>query len=141
MGLEGSVQPESPHKQYVKDPILNEVLNHTMPLRAYEKAKGMGMYAATSHASIPMMSTTGVGEMMPETELPSFARGMSNVPTARPQVLQEGQESGHVPMESIPEGLSALDVAALVTPAPVARAMTDFSRMRAILEASKGRRS
>ncbi len=122
-------------KHYAKDPVLNEILNATIPLRQYEKMRGMGMYSATSD-SMPAFQATGVGEMMPEAEMPAFARGMPTMPS----LLKEGQESSHVPMAALPEGLSALDVAKVVTPAPIAEAMTNFDRMRKVLEASKRRR-
>lgn len=139
--LEDGVAPRPPQRQLAKDPVLNEILNQTVGLRAYEKAKGMGMYAAMDQPAMmtpPVMQSTGVGEMMTEAEMPSFARGMPtmpNVPVSAPSTSE-----GHAVMAALPEGLSALDVAKAVTPPAVASAMTDFSRMRKVLEMSKGKR-
>jgi hypothetical protein len=126
-------------RQLAKDPVLNEILNNTVGLRAYEKAKGMGVYAAMDQPAMmapPAMQATGVGEMMTEAEMPTFARGEAPmVPVSAPST-----SDGHAVMAALPEGLSALDVAKAVTPPAVANAMTDFSRMRKVLEMSKGKR-
>ena len=144
MELEEGVAPAPQMRQLAKDPVLNQILNQTVPLRTYEKAKGMGMYAAMDQPAMAMMpqapavSMMGVGEMMSESEMPSFARGiptMPNVPVSAPSTSE-----GHAVMAALPEGLSALDVAKAVTPPAVASAMTDFSRMRKVLEMSKGKR-
>ncbi len=143
--LETGAAPR-PVRQLAKDPVLNEILNNTVGLRAYEKAKGMGVYAAMDQGampSMPMLPQTGVGEMMTEAEMPSFARGMPTMPhpaAASIPVSAPSTSEGHAVMAALPEGLSALDVAKAVTPAPVAEAMTNFDRMRKVLEMSKGKR-
>ena len=81
--------------------------------------------------------------MMAESELPSFARGNRELPTipqpstAPAAVIRED----HVPLSNIPDGVSALDVArAGMTPAPITEALTNYDRMKKILDASKGKR-
>ena len=79
--------------------------------------------------------------MMPESEMPSLARGQAPIPvaTSSPAVISEN----HVPMANIPEGISVLDVAKVgagVIAAPVREALTNYDRMKKILEASKGKR-
>lgn len=139
MELEEGIAPAPPKRQLAKDPVLNDILNQTVPLRAYEKAKGMGMYASMDQPVMPTFDKVGVGEMMSESEVPAFARGMPTMPSSIP-VSAPSTSEGHAVMAALPEGLSALDVAKAVTPPAVANAMTDFSRMRKVLEMSKGKR-
>lgn len=149
--LESGVPPVSPRvpKQYTKDPVLNQILNETTgDLRQRERMTGLAAFQGGYNPMPGVSAATGVGEMMPEAEMPAFARGMptmpgqlpASIPIGRPPTLTEGQESSHAPMAALPEGLSALDVAKAVTPPPVAEAMTNFDRMRKVLEASKRRR-
>ena len=93
--------------------------------------------------SMPSIAPMGAGPMMNESELPSFARGqkeISSIPTpnaAPAPVISEN----HVPLSNIPDGISALDVArAGMTPAPITEALTNYDRMKKILDASKGKR-
>lgn len=146
--------PRQP-RQFTKDPVLNSILNQTRPFNGQEKmAMGGGPAVMMAMAQMPSgpSAMTGVGEMMSEDEMPSFARNMpsmpgvnpgvplAELPTSRAPVLQEGQESTHVPMESLGE-VSALDVArAGVVPGAVGAALTNFDRMRKILQQSKGPR-
>jgi len=144
-------QPSGPKqpKQFTKDPVLNSILNQTRPFSGQERmAMGGGPGVVAAMASMPTGPTamTGVGEMMDESEMPSFARmpsmpGVSpGVPLARPPQLVEGQESTHIPMEAMGE-VSALDVArAGIVPGAVGAALTNFDRMRKILQQSKGPR-
>jgi hypothetical protein len=63
------------------------------------------------------------------------------LPVGTPPTLVEGRESTHAPMSAIPEGISALDVAKSgLTPKPVTEALTNYGRMKAVLDASKKRR-
>lgn len=141
-----SPTPRQP-KNYVKDPVLNQILNETRPLRETERLAGMAAYQAGYNPAIPpvpVMNMTGVGEMMNESELPSFARNMPDMkmaPQSSPATvpIREGQ----APMAALPEGVSALDVARagmLPQGAAVTEALTNYDRMKKILEASKGKR-
>lgn len=143
--LEGG-QPRQ-QKTYVKDPVLNQILNETRPLRETERLAGMAAYQGGYNPAmppVPVMNMTGVGEMMTESELPSFARNMPDMkmaPQSSPATvpIREGQ----APMAALPEGVSALDVAraGMLNEAPaVAEALTNYDRMKKILEASKGKR-
>lgn len=154
MELEEEITPTQPRvlKHYAKDPVLNKILNETTgDLRQRESMTGMAAFHGGYNPmpGISSMSPTGIGEMMPETEMPAFARDMptmphpaavSKAPNMNIPVSQPSMSESHVPMAALPQGLSALDVARAVTPAPVAEAMTNFARMRAVLEASKGKR-
>lgn len=147
--------PRAP-RQLAKDPVLNSILNQTRPFNSQEKMAmggGPGVMMAmaqmpTAASSMSPISMTGVGEMMPDAEIPSVSRmpvmpGLaSGVPVANPPVLVEGRESTHAPMESLPSEISALDVAraGMVSNPAVTQALTNFDRMKKILQQSKGPR-
>lgn len=139
--LEEGVQLPRPHAmvQYAKDPVLNKILNETTSdLRQRERMTGL---AAFNGGYNPGQPATGPGPMMPEAEMPAFARGMPNMPAPvshAPVIPREGQDA---PLAAISEGVSALDIAraGMTTPA-VTEALTNYDRMKKILEASKGRR-
>jgi hypothetical protein len=101
-------------KHYTKDPILNQVLNETKgDLRSRE---GMGGIAA-------MLAGYGNSPVM--AEMPTVGDMSSIIGSQEPVVLQEGQESSHAPLSTIPQGISVLDVARQVPMAkPVAQALT-----------------
>lgn len=138
---EGVVLPP-PRKtiQYAKDPVLNQILNETTPdLRAREHMTGLAAFqGGYNPGAPPQAAVVGAGEMMPEAEMPAFARGMPTLPVAQPaSIIRED----HVPLSAIPEGISALDVArAGVAPPAVTEALTNYDRMKKILEQSKGKR-
>lgn len=142
--LEEGIVPQPPRKtvQYAKDPVLNKILNETTPdLRQRERMTGLAAFQGGYNPGMPPAAAiVGAGEMMSEAEMPSFARGMPFTPTVSmepPAPIQEG----HVPLAALPEGLSALDVAKRVPlAAPVAEALTNYDRMKKILEQSKGKR-
>lgn len=119
-----------PEKQYTKNPILNKILNETTAdLRQRDRFMSPAA-AMAGYATTPIAMAQNPAEM---------AGG--SIPVGRPPVLTEGQESTHAPLSAIPDGISALDVAkAGMTPAPVAEALTNYSRMKAVLDASKKRR-
>lgn len=144
--------PRTP-RQLAKDPVLNQILNQTRPFTGQEKmAMGGGPGVMMAMAGMPMadspmpsMAMTGVGEMMDESELPSFARNMPSmpgvnpdIPLAQPPALMESQAS--LPIAAMGE-VSALDVArAGMVPGAAGAALTNFDRMRKILQQSKGPR-
>lgn len=103
----------APAKHYAKDPLINQILNETVSdLRQRERMSGGMSLAAAAYAT-----------------------------PAGPSVLREGEESPHAPMGEIPQGVSVLDVAkAGMVPKPVTEALTNFNRMKQVLEASKKRR-
>lgn len=149
-------------KQYTKNPIFNKILNETTSdLRAREGLVGMAAFqggyspmpGAVAMAASSVSPSRSEMEMAMGEEAPSYMKNapvmpgtgpsvpVASIPMGRPPVLVEGQESSHAPMAAIPEGISALDVArAGMTPAPVAEALTNYDRMRAVLAASKKRR-
>jgi len=152
------VEPVSrPTKQYTKNPIFNQILNETTSdLRAREGLVGLAAFqggyspmpmaaASISPSSAEMNAAMSAEDpafmsKAPTMPLPSKPVG-SPIPIGRPPMLVEGQESNHAPLAAIPDGVSALDVAkAGMTSAPVAEALTNYSRMKAVLEASKKRR-
>ena len=143
--LEEGIVPPPPRKtiQYAKDPVLNQILNETTPdLRQRERSIGLAAFhGGYNPGAPPAAAVVGAGEMMPEAEMPAFARGMPNMPA-----IPQGQppapiSENHVPLAAIPEGVSALDVAraGITTPA-VTEALTNYDRMKKILEQSKGKR-
>jgi hypothetical protein len=139
--LEEGLHSEQPRamKQYTKDPILNKVLNETVPdLKSRERMTGLAAFQGGYNPGMPpAAAVVGAGEMMPQSELPSFSKGQLTPSQQSPSVIQEN----HIPAGSIPEGISALDVAkAGIIPPLVTEALTKYDRMRKILEASKGRR-
>jgi hypothetical protein len=104
--------------QYAKDPVLNKILNETTPdLKAREHMTGM---AAFQGGYNPVASP------------------VANVLSGQPPVpIRED----HVPLADIPQGVSALDVArAGVAPAAVTEALTNYDRMKQILNHSKEKR-
>lgn len=122
---EGVAPPPRVMRQYAKDPVLNQILNETTSdLRAREGVSGMAAFHGGYNPGMP----AGGSEM--------------SIPIGQPPMLREGQESTHVPLSAIPDGISALDVArAGMTSPAVTEALTNYDRMKKILEASKGRRS
>jgi hypothetical protein len=110
--------------QYAKDPVLNQILNETTSdLNQRERQTGL---AAFHGGYNPGMPAAGPGPMMPPPQ------------ASRPIIPREGQDA---PLAAIPEGISALDVArAGVAPPAVTEALTNYDRMKKILEASKGKR-
>jgi len=145
----GELPSPKPMRQYTKNPVINQILNETTPdLRARERMVGLAAYQGGYNPGIPSMASVGVGEMMPEAEIPAFARNMPSMPSklpsipiSQPAVLQEGQESTHVPLSAIPEGISALDIAkAGVAPPAVTEALTNYDHMRKVLAQSKRRK-
>lgn len=106
-------------RQYTKNPVLNQILNETTgDLRQRE-----GMVGAAA-----------------------FQGGYSPMPTMAPPVMVEGQDGvrvgeGAAPLSTLPQGVSALDVARQVPlAAPVAQALTkNYSQlMKAIDKKKKG---
>ena len=135
-----------PNIRYAKDPLLNQILNETTPdLRKREGMVSMAAFQGGYGSGAPSgMPVTGAGPMMAESELPSFARGVKELPSV-PQPQQSAPAAAiredHVPLSNIPDGISALDVArAGMVPAPVTEALTNYGRMKKILDASKGKR-
>lgn len=142
-------------KHYAKDPKLNAILNETVSdLRQRERMVGAAAYQGGYSPALAMVpgfnpSATGAGAMMSPEEEPSFARNMpvmsgpsqGSIPIGRPPMLMEGQESNHVPLEAIPEGISALDVARQVPlAAPVAQALTkNYSQMMKLIDSKRKR--
>jgi hypothetical protein len=75
--------------------------------------------------------------MMPESEIPTFARGQAPMLTSTTAPIQEGS----APLAAIPEGISALDVARMGGTSPaVTEALTNYDRMKKILQQSKEKR-
>lgn len=99
-------------KHYTKNPVLNQILNETKgDLRSRE---GMGGVAAMLSGYSPNVMA----------EMPTVG-DMSSIISQPPVELREGQESSHAPLSSIPQGISALDVARQIPLAkPVAAALT-----------------
>ena len=143
--LEEGVQLPPPRKaiQYAKDPVLNQILNETTPdLRQRERSTGLAAFhGGYNPGAPPAAAIVGAGEMMPEAEMPAFARGMPAMPAMPAGQAPAPVSENHVPLAAIPEGVSALDVAraGITTPA-VTEALTNYDRMKKILEQSKGKR-
>jgi hypothetical protein len=104
-------------RQYTKNPVLNQILNETTgDLRQRE-----GMVGAAA-----------------------FQGGYSPMPTMAPPVMMEGQDSvrvgeGASPLSTLPQGVSALDIARQVPlAAPVAQALTkNYSQMMKLIDKKK----
>ena len=114
------IAPKKVMRTYTKDPVLNQILNETSP----RQSEGLGAMASMG------------GGFAPGTPI-----DMGNIiqPTSHAAMLSEG----HAPLSNIPEGVSVLDVAKVgdgVIAAPVKEALTNYDRMRKILEASKSKR-
>lgn len=111
-------------RQYTKNPVLNQILNETTAdLRSRDRFVG----GAAFHGGYSSAETA-----MPSGEV---------LPVGTPPILVEGRESTHAPLSAIPQGISALDVAKSgMAPAPVTEALTNYGRMKAVLDASKKRR-
>jgi len=140
--LEDGIQLPPPRAiiQYAKDPVLNKILNETTSdLTAKDRFTGMAAFQGGYNPGMPSVAAmAGIGEMMAESEMPAFARGQAPISsTSAPVSIRKN----HVPMSAIPEGISALDVAraGMTTPA-ITEALTNYDRMKKILESSKGRR-
>jgi len=140
-------------KQYTKDPKLNQILNETVSdLRDRERLVGAAAFQggySPSLAMVPGFNPSAVSaQPMESEEEPSFSKNMpvmSGVPAGilapptRPPLLIEGQESNHIPMASIPEGMSVLDMKEYA-PAAVAGALTkNYSQMMKLIDKKKGK--
>ena len=124
-----SQQTSPQQKRFTSNPVLNEILNQTKPFNNSERmanrvggggaavmSPGVAMAAAQF---TPAASTTGVGEMMSESDLefmknvPSMPGAndpvLTELPACTAPVLQEGQEGGPAPMEGMAID-SALDL-------------------------------
>ena len=114
------IAPPKVMRNYTKDPVLNQILNETTP----RQSEGLGTMAAMASGFAPGQPVD-MGQIVQ--------------PTSHAAMLSEG----HAPLENIPDGVSVLDIAKVgggVIAAPVQAALTDYGRMKKILEASKGKR-
>ena len=114
------IAPPKVMRNYTKNPILNQILNETTP----RTSEGMGPMASMGGGLAPG-GPIDMGQLVQ--------------PTTHATMLAEG----HAPLSNIPEGVSVLDVAKIgegVIAAPVQAALTDYGRMKKILDASKGKR-
>lgn len=143
-------------RKFTNDPRLNEVLNNTVSdLRDRERLVGAAAFQGGYSPALNMVpgfnpATAIMSEDVVQSQEPSFSRnipimpGMENMsalpPVSRPPILQEGQESTHAPLATLPEGISALDVKQHA-PAAVKTALTrNYSQMMKIIDAKrKGR--
>lgn len=144
------VQPQTRQpKQFTKNPILNKILNETVPdLRSREKMVGMaafqGGYSPSAMPAAPMMPMENSPEPSFMRNVPSMNGGTAHsspIPVGRPPVLIEGQESNHAPLSALPEGISALDMAKQgAAPATVTSALTrNYSQMLKLIDKKKGK--
>ena len=113
-------------KQYTKNPVLNQILNDTVPdLRQRERSTGMAAFQGGYNPA-----ATAPSEIPPQVMAPRSA-----------PILREGQESSHAPMATLPEGLSALDVARSVEDPNVSKALTrNYSHMMKLIDQKKGKK-
>lgn len=144
-------------KQFTKNPVLNQILNETVPdLRAREGLSGMAAFqggynpAAVSMAA-PMMPMEDVPEPafmrnVPTLGInrhsqPSSQMHVPSIPIGKPPVLVEGQASSHAPLSALPEGVSVLDVARHgAAPPTVTNALTrNYSQMLKLIDKKKGK--
>lgn len=132
-------------KQFTKNPVLNQILNETVPdLRSREGMVGMAAFQGGYSPSLNMVpGFNPAAAMMPteDTIEPSFSKNIPSIPISRPPVLAEGQISNHTPMAAIPEGVSVLDVARQIPlEGSVAKALTrNYSQMLKIIDKKKGK--
>lgn len=142
-------------KHFTKDPILNQILNETVPdLRSREGLTGMaafqGGYNPAAFAAAPMMPMENTPEPSFMRNVPSMGGNISrntpqmhspSIPIGRPPALVEGQESTHAPLSALPEGVSVLDVAKHgAVPATVTNALTrNYSQMLKLIDKKKGK--
>ena len=136
--LEEGVQPRK-LIHYAKDPVLNKILNETTSdLKQKERFTGLAAFQGGYNPGMPpAAAVVGAGEMMPESEIPTFARGQAPMLTSTTAPIQEGS----APLAAIPEGISALDVARMGGTSPaVTEALTNYDRMKKILQQSKEKR-
>jgi hypothetical protein len=142
------VQSHQPKKirQFTKNPILNQILNETTPdLRMREGMVGMAAMAGGYQSALGPM--VGDGSVISEgaTE-PAFMRNVPAPPLANnisipPVSQQQLMSESHIPMATIPEGVSVLDVARRVPlAAPVAKALTkNYSEMMKLVDKKRGK--
>lgn len=146
---EGQPAPRQP-RHFTNNPVLNQILNETTgDLRQRERMVGnaafMGGYSpSVAMAAAAMPGTMGVGEMMSEAELPSFARNMPTMPGVNPgvplaQPPARMMNENAAPAAAIPDGVSALDVARQVPLAPqVTQALTkNYSAMMKLIDSKR----
>lgn len=114
-------------KQFTKNPVLNQILNETVPdLRQRERMVGLSALQG-GYNSLGEFTNENMNNTEEEINL------SSNVPN----IIQNNNNL----TSNISEGISALDVAKTgVTSPSVTRALTDYGRMKKILDASKGKR-
>ena len=112
-----SNKPPETTKKFTNNPVLNEVLNSTRPFSQSERTgASMGIAA--------MMASANAGNMpSPSTHI-SF-------PTVSPtQILRDD----HIPLETLPEGVSVMDVKQHAPPV-IAKALTrDYSQMMKLID-------
>jgi len=96
-----------PPKKFTKNPLLNEVLNNTLPFNSSEK---MAMRTGGVSPSVMMEAlnfTTGVGEMMNPSET-QFPNKVPDMPGSN--IVPSSNVTPSVPMSNLPDSISALDL-------------------------------
>lgn len=153
-----SSQPDNPMaprpiKQYTKDSKLNQILNETVSdLRDRERLVGAAAFQggySPSLALVPGFNPSAAStQPMESVEEASFSKNMPTMPgvlpgglasISRPPVLVDGQESNHVPMASIPEGMSVLDVKEYIPPAVAGALTKNYSQMMKLIDKKRGK--
>jgi hypothetical protein len=139
-------QPQTKQtKQFTSNPKLNQVLNETVSdLRDRERLVGgaafMGGYSPTLNIvpgfnpTSPMMETQ---EPEPEflKNMPVMQGASVSMPVSHPPVISEN----HVPLSTLPPGVSALDVKNSVVDPVVRNALTkNYSQMMKIIDKKRG---
>jgi hypothetical protein len=142
---------QQPPRQFTKNPIFNQILNETTSdLRDRERLVGAAAFQGGYSPSLTMIPGFNPSEAtMPMSEEPTFMRNIPTMPgnvmghspmqaTPPPQMV-DGQISNHAPLESLPTGVSVLDMKAYA-PASVAGALTrNYSQMMKLIDKKKGK--
>ena len=125
------IKPASENKQepkhYTKNPVYNQILNETVgDLRSRECLVGAAAFQGGYSPGLNMVPGFNPQDVMTKVTAPT---------------LIEGQASTHVPMDTIPEGVSVLDVKNQIATTPAVKtALTrNYSEMMKLIDKKKGK--
>lgn len=127
------VAPVAPpvKRNFTKNTVLNDILNVTQPFSGLARQQMGGMSPGAMMAAMNSGVSMG-GESHIDASTVQMLAG-------RPPVLQEGQESDHIPLGHIQGQISALDLKQHAPPAVKAALSRNYAQMMKIIDKKRGK--